>query len=975
MPINNQTIIIGTANQVLANTTTAVPQGGLVTLSLPQSIGTSSSPSFSTVTSTVITGTPPFSVTSTTPVTNLSIGGTAANSSNTLVTTSTTNAVYPITLAPTSSTGQQSLLMDIDLTYNPSTNHLAMLADGLLSMGTLTYPPANAFVTLENSAATYVQLIIQNDNGGAAASADIVVNNDISSDTVFYGDFGMNSSTFTGTGSLSQPSMVYLTAASTDLSIGTLNSNPIHFVINSGTTDAFTIGTLGQWGIAGSDGTAGQVFTSGGAGAPAAWASLSGVAVTSFSAGLTGLTPSTPQVGAISLAGTLNADYGGTGQNVYVIGDILYASTTTALSRLADVASGSYLRSGGIGNAPLWSTTKLPNSATVGDLMIATTANTYTNLADVSVGSYLRSGGVGTAPLWSTLVLPNATTTGDLLYGSASNTVGNLADVAVGSYLRSGGVGVAPLWSTTLLPNSATIGDLMIATVANTYTNLADVATGNALISGGVGVAPSWNKIGLTTHVTGTLPIANGGTNSSTALSGSSIIISNGTSIIQGDAGTTTTVLHGNAAGSPSYGAVSLTADISGILAATNGGTGQSVYAVGDILYAGTTTTLSTLADVAAGSYLRSGGVTTAPLWSTLVLPNVATTGDILYASATNTVGVLADVAAGSYLRSGGVTTAPLWSTTLLPNSATIGDIMIATVANTYTNLADVATGNALISGGVGVAPSWNKIGLTTHVTGTLPIANGGTNSSTALSGNTIMISNGTSVVQGAAGTTTTVLHGNAAGSPSYSAVSLTADITGVLAATTGGTGQSVYTIGDILYASTTTALSKLAIGSTNAVLTVAAGIPAWSAGLLSITSAKTLTVTNSLTLSGTDSTTMTFPPASASIGYINIPQNSQSAAYTTVLADSGKHIYHPVGDANVRTFTIDSNANVAYALGTTITFINRSPNAVTIAITSDVLTYSPSGGTGSRTLAQYGVATAIKITTTEWIITGTGLT
>jgi len=242
-----------------------------------------------------------------------------------------------------------------------------------------------------------------------------------------------------------------------------------------------------------------------------------------------------------------------------------------------------------------------------------------------------------------------------------------------------------------------------------------------------------------------------------------------------------------------------------------------------------------------------------------------------------------------------------------------VGDILAADTTTTLSKVADVATGNALISGGVGVLPSYGKIGLTTHVSGTL-------------------------------------------------------------AATSGGTAQSTYTTGDILYSSAANTLSKLGIGSTNAVLTIAAGIPAWSAGLLSITSAKTLTVTNSLTLSGTDSTTMTFPPASASVGYINIPQNSQSAAYTTVLADQGKHIYHPVGDAVARIFTIDSNANVAYVVGTTITFINRSPNNVTIAITSDTLTWSPTGATGSRTLPQYGVATATKITTTEWIITGVGL-
>jgi hypothetical protein len=104
------------------------------------------------------------------------------------------------------------------------------------------------------------------------------------------------------------------------------------------------------------------------------------------------------------------------------------------------------------------------------------------------------------------------------------------------------------------------------------------------------------------------------------------------------------------------------------------------------------------------------------------------------------------------------------------------------------------------------------------------------------------------------------------------------------------------------------------------------------------------------------------------------IVQNSQSAAYTTVLGDIGKHILHPASDNNARTFTIDSNANVAYPIGTAITFVNLV-NTVTIAITSDTMYLAGPGTTGSRTLAAYGVATALKVGTTTWIISGTGLT
>jgi hypothetical protein len=64
---------------------------------------------------------------------------------------------------------------------------------------------------------------------------------------------------------------------------------------------------------------------------------------------------------------------------------------------------------------------------------------------------------------------------------------------------------------------SYAVGDLLYADTTTTLAKLPDVATGNALISGGVSTAPSWGKIGLTSHVSGVLPVANGGTNASTA--------------------------------------------------------------------------------------------------------------------------------------------------------------------------------------------------------------------------------------------------------------------------------------------------------------------------------------------------------------------------------------------------------------------------------------------------------------------------
>jgi len=158
----------------------------------------------------------------------------------------------------------------------------------------------------------------------------------------------------------------------------------------------------------------------------------------------------------------------------------------------------------------------------------------------------------------------------------------------------------------------------------------------------------------------------------------------------------------------------------------------------------------------------------------------------------------------------------------------------------------------------------------------------------------------------------------------------------------------------------------------------------------LTVDNVVTATSTNTLTNKTLTSPTLTAPvlgtPASGTlsnctvdgadaVGFRVIPQNSQSTAYTLVLADSGKHILHPVSDNNARTFTIPANSSVAYPTGTAITFINMAAAAVTIAITTDTLTLSPAGTAGSRTLAQYGSATCIKITSTSWLISGSGLT
>jgi hypothetical protein len=113
------------------------------------------------------------------------------------------------------------------------------------------------------------------------------------------------------------------------------------------------------------------------------------------------------------------------------------------------------------------------------------------------------------------------------------------------------------------------------------------------------------------------------------------------------------------------------------------------------------------------------------------------------------------------------------------------------------------------------------------------------------------------------------------------------------------------------------------------------------------------------------------------SVGFRNIPQNVQTGSYTLVLADSGKHIYR--GSGGAATWTIPAATSVSYPIGTALTFINLSATAVSIAITTDTMYLSSAGTTGTRTLAQYGSATAIKVSGVSssgiWVISGSGLT
>jgi hypothetical protein len=113
-------------------------------------------------------------------------------------------------------------------------------------VGSLGFVDTGIVASYAGNVNSYSQLINQNTYNGTAASSDFIVSNNLGTATTYYGDFGMNSSGWSGSGAFNTANTVYLTSTSGDLALGTTTSNAIHFVVNGGTTDAMTINSSGQ---------------------------------------------------------------------------------------------------------------------------------------------------------------------------------------------------------------------------------------------------------------------------------------------------------------------------------------------------------------------------------------------------------------------------------------------------------------------------------------------------------------------------------------------------------------------------------------------------------------------------------------------------------------------------------------------------------------------------------------------------------
>lgn len=226
----------------------------------------------------------------------------------------------------------------------------------------------------------------------------------------------------------------------------------------------------------------------------------------------------------------LGVPAGGTGLASYAIGDLLYASAATTLSRLSIGAAGKILRS--TGTLPAWSGFTIVNAFAQGDLIYASAANTLSSLAKNATASrYLSNTGAANSPAWAAVNLANGTTLaasaqGDVLYYSAADVLARLAkDTAATRYLSNTGGSNNPAWALVDVSNGVT-GMAALTKVDDTNVTLTLGGTpGSALI----------RATSLTLGWTGTLGVTRGGSGTGTAFTLGSVIFAGAAGVYSQD--------------------------------------------------------------------------------------------------------------------------------------------------------------------------------------------------------------------------------------------------------------------------------------------------------------------------------------------------------------------------------------------------------------------------------------------------------
>jgi hypothetical protein len=570
-----------------------------------------------------------------------------------------------------------------------------------------------------------------------------------------------------------------------------------------------------------SAGTAGQFLVSGGTGAPS-WQTLSvpsgNIAPTGVVAGTYGSASTSPQYTVLA-SGQLSA-----ASNVPIV---IPSTSVTGLGTMATQNANTVAITGGT-----------MDGVTIGGVtpaaasFAALTATGPSNFATIQSGTWNGSpiavlyGGTGATAASGARANLGAAASG------ANSDITSLSGLTTPLSAPQGGTGFG----------SYTTGDILYADTSSTLARLNDVATGNALISGGVGVAPSWGKIGLTTHVSGTLPVANGGSGATT-LTG--FLKGNGTSAFTAQAtignadltnssltvGSTTISLGGTATTLAGLTTVTLTQDPTAALeAATKQYVDNEVLSVSNTTFH-TQCGYATTADLGSVTYSNGTGgvgatITQSGSPSVLIIDGYTfTASDVTNATRVLVKNQSSGLQNGIYTVANEGSGAANWQLIRATDFNTVGTgpNRVQTGASTFVTggAANGSTGwvmnvdgtiiigtTALVwvqsssSSSVTVTSPLTKVGSVISL-GTVPATLGGTGLTT-LTQYGVMLGNGTGNVAFASPSTSglPLLSTGASSNPAFGQLSLTAGVTGTLPVANGGTGTATaLTAGSVVFA------------------------------------------------------------------------------------------------------------------------------------------------------------------------------
>ena len=328
----------------------------------------------------------------------------------------------------------------------------------------------------------------------------------------------------------------------------------------------------------------------------------------------------------------------------------------------------------------------------------------------------------------------------------------------------------------------------------------------------------------------------------------------------------------------------------------------------------------------------------------------------------------------------GNLLTAGLMSST---GNAIHGNILTGGLISATSNVTagNVLFGTGIVSG-TGNINGGNLIGIYANGTSTIniPVASGNINFSPNGNANAIIMTTlGNLLSTGNVSVTGNVIAGNLIGPHANGTSNINIPTaSGNINFSPNGNANVliITTLGNIVSTGNASITGNITVGNligVHANGTSNISIPTISANILFSTAGNA----NVLVIANTGIVANVLAPTTATpangVGYIGLPVSSITGTGTLTIADAGKLVYVTAAS---QTITIPANGSVAYPIGTAITFIaGPSATTVLIAITTDTMYLASLGTTGTRTLAAYGMATAVKVAATTWYINGAGLT